>query len=251
MIVVSGAAILNSKYRKNRSALISSILDYPGISIWFELLGKYKKFPIFRSTLPSVGIGVRYFSSFLVLWVYLLYPIESILRSATSLFVSTVSVLLASVTFGAFYGRIEKGLFLSIRYKIHHPTHHPRAGEGTIEKIFWASLLPVCSYGSILISEYAIGRLSNTATPKVFSVGSSVFVMSFIMLTTVYYFIAAGSLISIVAYSHLKETDSILTDIRSFLKNTFSLSFSDSDNTRWGSVYPDGVYEDLRSNSDN
>lgn len=189
VLVAFFSAVINSWNRNTPSSAICGILTVPGVAVWSYGVTKLVSIPFVGSLIYGFAAAMRVYLWIGSMVLYLVYLTLYILNTDASLLVVTVSVILASMTFGAVFGRFEKGLVLSIKSTAENFRNEGLREQSRIETLYWSFMIPVSLLISLYFANLIISSQRNPTVGELLSSSTSVFISTFIVVIGVFYFI--------------------------------------------------------------
>lgn len=253
ILVMIMSAVLTSLNRKSPSPTISGILTAPGIEFWSRQVSKSLDLPVIGDFVAGLGRALRFYFWLISIILYFLYPATRILNSDASLLVVTLSAILASVTFGTVFGKLDKGLVLSIKDVSKDVRYRSSRSWSNRWKIYWALMLPVSLFVATSTAYLNYSFLQDPTLGELVSSLSSVFITTSLSMMAVFYLVATFlTFISSCsgAYSSYQDGNwTIQEAIRERWETYINEEFSKGKRDEDMNGYPEEVADALRADN--
>ncbi len=244
---------VNWRYKESPSPIVSAVMESPDISIWIRILSHYRRIPILNTVLPILGTVAVVYSVGIILTIYLIYVALYLASAGNPLLISSVSIILASATFGAIYGRIQKGFVLALQNRIEIESGRVVNQNDWRTVGYRLLIVPSSSLISLMVTHYKISSLREAELAQVFSISISVFISTFLFsLLGFYLFWTLLQFVQIVGRGYTKYIHGdgdIRKEVKNNIKNYVDKGFSKENSEQSNNVFPDDVAEALRDSA--
>jgi len=251
MLMVAVATFyVNWIYKESPSPIVSAVLESSYISLWIRIFSRYRIVPVVKVIPPTLFPVVRFYTSGAIFTFYLLYVSMYISNASNPLLISSITVLLASATFGSIYGRIEKGSVLAFQDRIDNEASKCLKQDSWWATIYRLLMMPGTILLSAAITKYKINNLSEPGLDQVISISISVFIPTFLIILTGLHL--TRFFIQIIDKYHRTDNEGnkdLLNQVERELKNYIDEALSCGDSEQTNTVYPEDVAEVLRNSA--
>jgi len=241
---------LNWRYHESESRIISSIIDSPDIEIWLRIISRYQLNRIVKGWASIMFTVNRFYLWAIFFATYLYYVINYLSISQNPLWVSWVTVVLASLTFGAIFGRAEKGLVLAFKNKMESCASREITQDDRRTTLYTLAIMPLSLTIASGITYFRLNIISDANLGVLISIGLSVFISTFlVVLATLYLLWSIHHIIGSGIQWHREFRESGGTYIqltRQKLKTDLDELRAWNEDKQSNSVFPDEVADALR-----
>lgn len=244
------SALLNSWNRDSASPTISDIFTTPGVAFWSKWLVKRMDMRLVGPLAYSFAGAARIYLWVGLMFSFIIYAVLYVQNSEAYLFVVSSSAILAGATFGAVFGRFEKGLVLSMK----STSRAIRKGNIQGHSRWWAIMIPVSVILAFYVTYRKYSSLNNPNFGEFLSSLTSVFLTTILSVIAIFYLLAVlvmGISVCSEFFSSYRNGDwTFKKKLGKWLKEKYKKESKNKNKSQTGYGYPDEVAEVLRMNDE-